>query len=74
MPKTAPPRTLEHFLADLERRNKTIAEWARERKFDLPAVYAVTRGHNLGRYGQSRHIVVAMGLTPPPMFGTRSAD
>ena len=71
--KSATP-TLKPFLKGLEDQNKTLASWAREQGFALGEVYALTRGRTQGRRGQAREILIAMGITPPPMFAASRAD
>lgn len=68
MKKPSIHRTLDDFRADLERDNKTVAEWAREKKLHLDRVYAVLRGRVNGSRGHSREILLAMNVQPPPMF------
>lgn len=67
------PRTLQGFLQKLEKEDKTLAQWAREKGFDLNQVYLVARGRSKGCFGESRRILKAMGVTPPPMFRARAA-
>lgn len=68
MKKTTTPRTLDDFLADLERENKTVADWAREAGFPLDNVYALLRGRTYGSRGKCRDILIAMNVQPPRMF------
>lgn len=68
MKKPHLPRTLDDFLTDLERENKSVAQWARENKLHLDRVYAVLRGRVNGSRGHSRQILLAMNVPPPPMF------
>lgn len=69
MAKAHPPQTLDHFIKSLERQNKTAATWAREKGLDVYITYQVMAGRVIGRRGKGREIVIAMGLTPPPMLG-----
>lgn len=69
MSKHRTPQTLHAFLCDLERQNKTVAAWAREKGLALHDVYMVIRGRTMGRSGKAREVLIAMGIDPPPMFG-----
>lgn len=69
--KPSSGKTIDDFIAELGEKNKTLADWARSHGFDIQATYAVLRGRAVGRRGQAREIYIAMGLTPPPMFGPR---
>lgn len=68
--KTPTPQknTLSEFLSQLEKQNKTLSDWAREHGFSLHMVFSVARGRSNGKRGQSRDILIAMGVEPPPMF------
>lgn len=44
----------------------SVADWARERGFSLPLVYAVLRGRNQASRGESFRIAVALGLRASP--------
>lgn len=48
----------------------SVAEWARQRSFSLPLVYAVLSGRNRGTRGESYRIAVALGLRPGPQHHT----
>lgn len=61
-------KSLSQFLNELEEQNKTLSDWAREKDFPLALVFAVARGRITGKRGQSREILIAMGVRPPPMF------
>jgi gp16 family phage-associated protein len=58
---------MEDFLRDLAQEKKTIADWSRERGFDMNDVYMVVRGASIGKRGKSRAILEAMGIELPPM-------
>lgn len=60
-------RTVVTFLAELEQQDKTLTEWARERKLPMNAVYRVAAQKSMGRWGQARKVLRAMGITPPPV-------
>lgn len=69
MSKARTPKTLQTFLCSLERQNKTVAAWSRERGLALHDVYMVIRGRTMGRSGKAREVLIAMGIEPPPMYG-----
>jgi gp16 family phage-associated protein len=73
MSSRRPPRTLSAFLQDLQRQNKTVAAWARDKDLALHHVYMVLNGRTVGRHGKAREVLLAMGITPPPMFGPAQA-
>lgn len=62
-------KSIDGFLAELQEQNKTVACWARERGLALHDVYMVIRGRTMGRRGAARDVLIAMGITPPPMYG-----
>lgn len=70
--KTTTP-TLQSFLKGLESQNKTLASWARDHGFSVGEVYSLSRGRTMGRRGQAREILKAMGVEPPPMFRAEAA-
>jgi gp16 family phage-associated protein len=55
--------TLRQMFAD---NGQTMAQWARERGFSVPLVYAVLSGRNRASRGESFRIAVALGLRPAP--------
>ena len=63
-------RTIADFKNELEERNQSIADWARENSFPMDLVYRVAQGYAIGRYGMARQIVKAMGLPLPDMPAT----
>ena len=69
-PDSAAPkqRTTNDFLLELEERNQTLADWARSNGFSINMVYAVVAGRTVGRWGEGRRIVLAMGLAVPHML------
>lgn len=58
-------RTLNDFLKELAAKDKTLRQWASEKKFDLSTVYAVAHGRTKGKWGESRRVMRAMGLSVP---------
>lgn len=63
-------RTVEEFMQALDRQNKPISQWAKEKELSLDAVYSVTRGKALGKRGQARKVYIAMGVKPAAMFAS----
>lgn len=62
------PRTVLTFLDELHKQDKTLAQWAREKSLPLPAVYRVAKAKApIGRWGATRQVLRAMGITPPPV-------
>lgn len=70
-PKT---QTFAQFLADLESKNLTLADWARQHDFNVTTVYAISAGRLRGRRGHARDILKAMGVALPPMSTSRLAQ
>lgn len=68
MKKAAPPKTINDFLAELEAQNKSLSQWARENRIRIDNVYQLLAGRTTGTRGKCREILIAMGVTPPPMF------
>lgn len=66
--KSKSTRSISDFLAELSDQNRTLADWAREKGFVLERAYQVARGKAIGRRGDSRRILIAMGVTPPSAF------
>lgn len=60
-------KSVEDFLSELEKENITLAEWSRRNNLDMQAVYTVCNGRALGRRGNTRQVMAAMGLPLPPM-------
>lgn len=60
-----PPRTLDQFFAELDDKDMSISDWAKQRGFSLSSVYQVTRGRTVGYRGEARKIARAMGLILP---------
>lgn len=63
------PQALVNFLDELERTNTSLAEWARAKKLPLRIVYRVARNELKGVRGDTRRVMLAMGLEVPRMFG-----
>ena len=68
-----PPRTLDHFFADLADKDMSITDWARQQGFSLSSVYQVTRGRTVGHRGEARKIARAMGLGLPTKQASKQA-
>lgn len=67
------PQALVNFLDELERSNTSLADWARAKKLPLPIVYRVARGELKGVRGDTRRVMLAMGIEVPRMFGRARA-
>lgn len=67
-------RTPEDFLRELQESDKTLAQWCREQRFSASLASRVLRGETLGRWGEARRIVRAMGLPLPDMRKVASKD
>lgn len=70
MPKTKTPAD---FLRHLQAQDKTLAQWCRENGFSHAMACRVVNGASIGRWGEARRIVKAMGLPLPDMRATRPA-
>lgn len=55
-------KTAEQVRANLDRRGKTIRDWAREHDLSEKIVYGVLRGRFKGRRGQAHKAAVLLGL------------
>ncbi|MEW5782744.1 MAG: DNA-binding protein [Pseudomonadota bacterium] len=55
-------KTVEEVKRDLDRRGKSVREWAREHGFSERIVYEVLRGRLKGRRGQTHKVAVLLGL------------
>ena len=55
-------KTVDEVRADLDRRGKSIREWAREHGISDRIVYAVLHGRFKGRRGQAHKAAVLLGL------------
>lgn len=55
-------KTPDEVRADLDRRGKSVREWAREHGFSDRIVYEVLRGRLKGRRGQTHKVAVLLGL------------
>lgn len=60
-------RTAADFLRDLEKADRTVADWCREKGFSQQLAYRVINGRSVGRWGEARAIAKAMGLPLPDM-------
>lgn len=68
------PRTVITFLAELRQQDKTLSAWALEQKLPLQAVYRVVKQRSLGRWGDARKVLRAMGVEPPAATTDRSGS
>lgn len=55
-------RTIEDVRRELDRRGKSVREWAREHGISDRIVYEVLRGRLKGRRGQTHKAAVLLGL------------
>lgn len=55
-------KSIEDVKRDLDRRGKSVREWAREHGFSERIVYEVLRGRLKGRRGQTHKVAVLLGL------------
>lgn len=55
-------RTIEEVKQDLDRRGKSVREWAREHGISESIVYALLHGRFKGRRGQAHKAAVLLGL------------
>lgn len=55
-------KTVEEVRRDLDRRGKSVRQWAREHGLSDRIVYEVLRGRFKGRRGQAHKAAVLLGL------------
>jgi gp16 family phage-associated protein len=55
-------KTLDEVRADLDRRGKSVRDWAREHGVSDRIVYELLRGRLKGRRGQTHKVAVLLGL------------
>lgn len=65
MPRPSENKSVKSFLADLERQNVTLADWARSNNVDLNTAYMLSKGRLSGYRGEARRVLEKMGVTPP---------
>ena len=67
MKPTTKPKTVRQFLKELQAKDLTTAEWARQNKQPVNTVYMLCLGRLDGRRGKAREVACAMGLVLPEM-------
>lgn len=58
-------KTAADFLKELNDSEQSVASWCRQHGFSSTLCYNILKGHSVGRWGQCRDIVKAMGLQLP---------
>ncbi len=60
------------FLDRIHGQGLTVAEWARKRDIDVGVVRRIVNGQLVGRRGETRKVVKAMGIRPLPQWRQRT--
>ena len=58
-------KTVADFLKELNDSDQSVASWCRQNGFSATLCHYILKGKSVGRWGQCREIVKAMGLELP---------